>query len=34
MNSFELFYNVMDGKTVIDREYYNTKEAQFKQVPT
>jgi hypothetical protein len=32
MNSFELFYNVLEDKTVIDREYYNNKEAQFKQV--
>jgi len=32
MNSFELFFNVVEEKTVIDREYYNNKESQFKQV--
>lgn len=32
MNSFELDYLVCEGKTVIDREYYNIKELQFKQV--
>ena len=31
-NSFELDYNVIDGVVVIDRDYYNTKEEQFKQV--
>ena len=31
-NSFELDYNVIDGAVVIDRDYYNTKEEQFKQV--
>jgi len=32
MNSFELVFNIIEGKCVIDREYYNTKEEQFKQV--
>merc|ERR1740124_1993399 len=32
MNSFELDYNVIEGCVVIDRDYYNTKEEQFKQV--
>nr|CAG4646381.1 EOG090X08T4 [Macrothrix elegans] len=32
MNSFELVYNVIDSNIVIDRDYYNTKEEQFKQV--
>jgi len=32
MNSFELDYNVIEGMVVIDRDYYNTKEEQFKQV--
>jgi len=32
MNSFELDYNVIEGVVVIDRDYYNTKEEQFKQV--
>lgn len=32
MNSFELDYNTIDGQVVIDREYYQTKEEQFKQV--
>lgn len=33
MNSFELLYNVLDDSTlVIDRDYYNSKEEQFKQV--
>jgi len=32
MNSFELDYNVLEGVVVIDRDYYNTKEEQFKQV--
>lgn len=32
MNSFELDYNIIEGSVVIDRDYYNTKEEQFKQV--
>nr|CAG4643319.1 EOG090X08T4 [Ilyocryptus agilis] len=32
MNSFELVFNVIEGSIIIDREYYNTKEEQFKQV--
>jgi len=32
MNSFELDYSTIEGLVVIDREYYNTKEEQFKQV--
>jgi len=32
MNSFELDYNTIEGQVVIDREYYQTKEEQFKQV--
>lgn len=33
MNSFELSYNVIDDTSlVIDRDYYNSKEEQFKQV--
>lgn len=32
MNSFELDYSTIDGQVVIDREYYNQKEEQFKQV--
>lgn len=28
MNSFELVYTVISEKTVIDRDYYNTKEEQ------
>jgi len=33
MNSFELSYNVTDDmELVIDRDYYNSKEEQFKQV--
>jgi len=32
MNSFELDYNEIEGDVVIDRDYYNTKEEQFKQV--
>ncbi|XP_023320520.1 COP9 signalosome complex subunit 6 [Eurytemora carolleeae] len=32
MNSFELDYSTVDGLVVIDREYYNQKEEQFKQV--
>lgn len=32
MNSFELVFTVIDDLTVIDRDYYSTKEEQFKQV--
>lgn len=33
MNSFELHYTVLDDLSlVIDRDYYNSKEEQFKQV--
>lgn len=32
MNSFELDYNVIEEKVVIDRDYYDLKESQFKQV--
>uniref|UniRef100_A0A1B6GFA5 COP9 signalosome complex subunit 6 n=1 Tax=Cuerna arida TaxID=1464854 RepID=A0A1B6GFA5_9HEMI len=32
MNSFELVFNIIGGDIVIDRDYYNTKEEQFKQV--
>lgn len=32
MNSFELDYTTIDSNVVIDRDYYNTKEEQFKQV--
>jgi COP9 signalosome complex subunit 6 len=32
MNSFELVFTVIDGLIVIDRDYYRTKEEQFKQV--
>lgn len=32
MNSFELLFSVIGGDIVIDRDYYNTKEEQFKQV--
>lgn len=32
MNSFELQVDVMDGTTVINRDYYEQKESQFKQV--
>lgn len=32
MNSFELNFDRIEGDVVIDRDYYNTKEAQFKQV--
>lgn len=32
MNSFELVFSLVDGLLTIDREYYNTKEEQFKQV--
>jgi len=32
MNSFELDFNTVEGKVLIDRDYYNIKEEQFKQV--
>ncbi|XP_071949548.1 COP9 signalosome complex subunit 6-like [Antedon mediterranea] len=32
MNSFELMFEVIEGDIVIDREYYKTKEEQFKQI--
>ena len=32
MNSFELDYTPVEGKVIIDRDYYNVKEEQFKQV--
>jgi COP9 signalosome complex subunit 6 len=32
MNSFELLFSCIGGDTIIDRDYYNTKEEQFKQV--
>ncbi|XP_062460253.1 COP9 signalosome complex subunit 6 [Pezoporus occidentalis] len=32
MNSFELLSHVVDGHVLIDKEYYYTKEEQFKQV--
>jgi COP9 signalosome complex subunit 6 len=32
MNSFELVFDVIDNEVIVDREYYNTKEDQFKQV--
>lgn len=32
MNSFELVFTEIDGLVVIDRDYYRTKEEQFKQV--
>jgi len=32
MNSFELDYTAIEGQVIIDRDYYNTKEEQFKQV--
>lgn len=32
MNSFELDYTTIEGKVVIDRDYYNLKESQFTQV--
>lgn len=32
MNSFELVFLVVGGDVSIDKEYYNTKEEQFKQV--
>ncbi|XP_071498445.1 COP9 signalosome complex subunit 6-like [Diadema setosum] len=32
LNSFELLFDVIEGDIIVDREYYNTKEEQFKQV--
>ncbi|ELT89268.1 hypothetical protein CAPTEDRAFT_163068 [Capitella teleta] len=32
MNSFELLFSHIEGAIIIDREYYDTKEDQFKQV--
>lgn len=32
MNSFELKFKILDGEILIDMEYYNTKEGQYKQV--
>ena len=32
MNRFELDYQTIEGCVIIDRDYYNTKEEQFKQV--
>jgi COP9 signalosome complex subunit 6 len=32
MNSFELLFDTIENNVVIDRDYYNQKEAQFKQV--
>lgn len=32
MNSFELDHTTVEGKVIIDRDYYNIKEEQFKQV--
>ncbi|XP_015114321.1 COP9 signalosome complex subunit 6 [Diachasma alloeum] len=32
MNSFELLFSVIGGDVIIDKDYYNTKEEQFKQV--
>ncbi|XP_063993386.1 COP9 signalosome complex subunit 6 [Diachasmimorpha longicaudata] len=32
MNSFELLFTVIEGDVFIDKDYYNTKEEQFKQV--
>ncbi|KAH6934374.1 hypothetical protein HPB50_023743 [Hyalomma asiaticum] len=32
MNSFELVFNTIEGNIVIDNDYYNVKEQQFKQV--
>merc|ERR1719412_2655405 len=32
MNSFELDYTPVEGKVIIDRDYYNIKKEQFKQV--
>jgi COP9 signalosome complex subunit 6 len=31
-NSFELRYEIIDGDVIINRDYYNTKEEQYKQV--
>ncbi|XP_072035041.1 COP9 signalosome complex subunit 6-like [Amphiura filiformis] len=31
-NSFELLFDLVEGDIVVDKEYYNTKEEQFKQV--
>jgi len=31
-NSFELVVNTVEGRTVLDKEYFTAKEAQFKQV--
>lgn len=30
MNSFELLFSCIGGDTIIDRDYYNTKEEQCK----
>ena len=32
MNSFELDVTEIDGQMIVDRDYYNLKEEQFKQV--
>lgn len=32
MNSFELLFTSIGDEVIIDRDYYNTKEEQFKQV--
>ena len=32
MNSFELLFTCIGDDVIIDRDYYNTKEEQFKQV--
>ena len=32
MNSFELDVVLVNGEMIVDREYYNMKEEQFKQV--
>lgn len=32
MNSFELYYTMFNNSLVIDMNYYNSKEEQFKQV--
>ena len=32
MNSFELDFTIVEDKVIIDRDYYNMKEEQFKQV--
>ncbi|KAJ8985518.1 hypothetical protein NQ317_015063 [Molorchus minor] len=32
MNSFELVFSIIGGDIIIDRDYYNMKEEQFKQV--